>query len=494
MASRRDNDSSPAEASGGAPRDPAAESVDALLIGALYDELSPSEQRELTAHLARNSADGDALAQLTTTRDVSRSVAERGQFFAPVEPPSSLSALLMQEAARRRAPAKSPGLFAWLAETFRSVGRHPAMASAAAFAVVGVVVGGLYMRGQGAPVEQTAAVAPPAVTATAMNVPAAGAAGPMAAATPAAPPAVDQGEAQAAPAPQVPRSSANLEKAVTAQANEASGYTARLADTPTLGQGSHLPSESNSAFEVGDDGKARPGDGVVATVTQVNGLRSQATMQSGGGNAVATTDSKQRSGPGFDNGGSRDLDEAEIDSRRAKKAKGSTGDSIEVTTPEPDLKNIDGNAPAGAPSPNQHFAAAPVQAESGKDRATAPPPPPPAPPSQVAKPSPSPPPKTPKEAQSEDTGAASKLHNKLIALNTSGICGNANRVERDIADRYPRYYADAVESDSRLSPCRAEVARRRAEESPAAASKAAKAAPAKPTKPAAAADEPAVKK
>ena len=451
MASSRDND---------APRDPAAEAVDALLIGALYDELSPGEQRDLSAHLARASADGgaDALEQLTTTRTLTRVVAERSQFFAPVDPPSSLSAMLMQEAARRRAPAKSSGLLAWLGNALRSVGRHPAMASAAAFAVVGVVVGGLYLRGQGVPVEQTAMSV--AVATATVNVPASSAAAPsaghsategisMAPTVPATtPPAAPSAASQ---------NQQNLRKLAIKATNEANGFTAQLDDTPVLGKGEHVARASNSAFDVGDDSKAsqRPADGVVAIGSvAANGVQA------------------------YDKNDNDDRDQAETRRSAPAKAKKTVGDSIEVTTAQPDLKTADGDGPAGAgagASVTGQFAQAPVQSETSKDRASAAPAPQAA---QTAKPT---------AKQGEDTAAASALHDKLIALNTSGNCDNASRVERSIADRYPRYYANAVESDSRVSPCRAEVARKRAEET---TSKAAHAAPAKP----AAADAAHVKK
>jgi hypothetical protein len=106
--------------------------IDALLIGALYGELTPSQESELTAHLASHPADKAALEGLTLTRDQVRS----SRILAvQVEPPQSVSALLIQEAARRapKAPSEGEG---WFARFVRSFVQHPAMAAAAMLVLV----------------------------------------------------------------------------------------------------------------------------------------------------------------------------------------------------------------------------------------------------------------------------------------------------------------------------------------------------------------------
>jgi anti-sigma factor RsiW len=72
--------------------------IDALLISALYGELTPAEEARLTAHLESHPADRTALADLTHTR---AAVRESRIFSVQFEPPQSVSALLLQEAARR---------------------------------------------------------------------------------------------------------------------------------------------------------------------------------------------------------------------------------------------------------------------------------------------------------------------------------------------------------------------------------------------------------
>ncbi len=149
--------------------------LDALLIGALYGELSPAETAELDAHLLAHPADAGVLAQLRQTHATVRS----GGFAQTlVEPPQAVSALLLQEAARK-APKKSlanhheekPG---WFARFVRSFALHPAMAAAASLVLVAGIGGVLYMRGQGAvqntaPALQQASEPPPAATGEADN-------------------------------------------------------------------------------------------------------------------------------------------------------------------------------------------------------------------------------------------------------------------------------------------------------------------------------------
>ena len=106
--------------------------IDALLISALYGELTPAEETRLAAHLESHPADRTALADLTRARDAVR---ESRLLQVQVEPPQAISALLLQEAARR-APAKHDAEGGWLARFFRSFMAHPAMAAAAMLVVV----------------------------------------------------------------------------------------------------------------------------------------------------------------------------------------------------------------------------------------------------------------------------------------------------------------------------------------------------------------------
>lgn len=154
--------------------------IDALLIGALYGELTPADEARLAAHLESHPADRTALADLTRTR---ATVRESRVFAVQFDPPQAVSALLLQEAARRlpkreREGDRESGWFYRLARAFMV---HPGLATAAMAVVVVGVVGALYVRRGSLPMAETA---PPPL---AISTPS-GAAGPQS--TPAPPPPV----------------------------------------------------------------------------------------------------------------------------------------------------------------------------------------------------------------------------------------------------------------------------------------------------------------
>jgi anti-sigma factor RsiW len=118
--------------------------IDALLVGALYGELTPAEEARLAAHLESHPADRNALEDLKTAR---QAVRESQIFELQHEPPQAISAMLLQEAHRRapkpaREREEKEGWFARLARSFLM---HPAMAAAAMLVLVLGVAGTLYM-------------------------------------------------------------------------------------------------------------------------------------------------------------------------------------------------------------------------------------------------------------------------------------------------------------------------------------------------------------
>ncbi|MEJ7603432.1 MAG: hypothetical protein WKG01_36435 [Kofleriaceae bacterium] len=119
--------------------------IDALLIGALYGELTPADEARLQTHFESHPGDRSALNAMTDTR---QAVRESRILQVQLEPPQSVSALLLQEAARR-APRKvehkelSEG---WFARFMRSFVAHPAMAAAAMLVLVVGVAGTMYLR------------------------------------------------------------------------------------------------------------------------------------------------------------------------------------------------------------------------------------------------------------------------------------------------------------------------------------------------------------
>lgn len=132
--------------------------IDALLIGALYGELTPADEARLAAHLESHPADRTALADLSRIRDAVRS---SRVLSVQVEPPQSVTARLIQEAARRMPRVeREPG---WLYRVTRMLLAHPAIAVAAMFVIVLGVAGTMRMR-RG---DQFAEPAAPAATLTA---------------------------------------------------------------------------------------------------------------------------------------------------------------------------------------------------------------------------------------------------------------------------------------------------------------------------------------
>ena len=127
--------------------------IDALLIGALYGELTPADEARLTAHLESHPADRTALDDLTRTR---AAVRDSRILAFQFEPPAAVSALLLQEASRR-APRVQDREESWFQRFVRSFAAHPAMAAAATIVLVLGVAGTLYLRG----VRQFAETAPP---------------------------------------------------------------------------------------------------------------------------------------------------------------------------------------------------------------------------------------------------------------------------------------------------------------------------------------------
>jgi hypothetical protein len=130
--------------------------IDALLIGALYGELTPADEARLAAHLESHPADKTALDDLKSARE---QVKASRIFEMQTEPPQAISAVLLQEAARRApkqaAAASADGRESWFQRFVRSFAAHPAMAAAAMLVLVVGVAGTLYMKNGRVGVEKT---------------------------------------------------------------------------------------------------------------------------------------------------------------------------------------------------------------------------------------------------------------------------------------------------------------------------------------------------
>jgi hypothetical protein len=141
--------------------------IDALLVDAAYGTLDADGRARLDAYLISHPQERAALDAMTATR---ARVREARAAAPDAEPSGGISALLLQEAARR-APARKPeragsassgsgSLWSWLQSAMRPLVAHPALASAAALVLVGGTAGALYLRaGSSSFYEQTAAPA-----------------------------------------------------------------------------------------------------------------------------------------------------------------------------------------------------------------------------------------------------------------------------------------------------------------------------------------------
>jgi hypothetical protein len=120
--------------------------IDALLVGALYGELTPADEARLAMHLESHPGDRTALADLKVARSAVR---ESRIFEVQLDPPQAVSALLLQEAARRapklvvRDDSKAES---WFQRFVRSFIAHPAMAAAATLVLVVGVAGTIYLK------------------------------------------------------------------------------------------------------------------------------------------------------------------------------------------------------------------------------------------------------------------------------------------------------------------------------------------------------------
>jgi hypothetical protein len=120
--------------------------IDALLISALYGELTPADEARLTAHLESHPGDKSALADLTRTR---ATVRESRFLTVQLEPPQAVSAMLLQEATRNRkvaVVAVEPPKESWFQRFVRSFAAHPAMAAAAMLVIVVGFAGAMWLR------------------------------------------------------------------------------------------------------------------------------------------------------------------------------------------------------------------------------------------------------------------------------------------------------------------------------------------------------------
>ena len=400
--------------------------IDALLIGSLYGELSSTEEARLAAHLESHPADRTALADLSHARDVVR---QSRILQVQFDPPQQISALLMQEAARR-APKSRDGE-SWFQRFMRSFIAHPAMAAAAMLVLIIGVAGTVYMRQGDHYAKQTADDVSRQET--------------------------NQAPAAAAPATTEAESSKNgFGVAQGADKDTSEGRAADRTGVAATG------SAASDNFKVTMDESAGKKQDVVIDGERANNerLRNQPTVaekkkapkdvafleqqklaKEAKEDSVASADPKPKASP------------------PAKTAAKPTR-PLEVSTPSTAPKDFDsattvtgrlddakrGETKREAPTGSTTVAgtgAGGASAPRTPQPGNAPPPPPPAPPTEK-----------PADKPVDPLIAwAKQEHAKVTAAVRAGNCQNAANIAVQISNRAPAYYASNVETDRTLKQC-----------------------------------------
>ncbi len=137
--------------------------IDALMVGALYGELDAAERTRLEAHLSSHPEDRAAMQGLEDARAAVR----RGMTEMPsADPPQAVSAILLQEAARRRGavtatePAEREGIWERFVAWFRPLSQRPALGAALMLILVAGTATALWVRGKGKDSNQTVSSQP----------------------------------------------------------------------------------------------------------------------------------------------------------------------------------------------------------------------------------------------------------------------------------------------------------------------------------------------
>src|SRR5688572_24912829 len=117
--------------------------IDELMMDWLYQELDTSSSQAVEAHVGGCARCTAEIGSLRRTREVFREMPSE-------EPPASLSAILLHEAARR-APAvatrrEEVGFWERVRAWFQPLVAHPAAAAMATLVLVAGVAGVLYVR------------------------------------------------------------------------------------------------------------------------------------------------------------------------------------------------------------------------------------------------------------------------------------------------------------------------------------------------------------
>lgn len=432
--------------------------IDALLISALYGELTPADESRLAAHLDSHPADRSALDGLTRAREV---VHQSRILAVQFEPPQAVSALLMQEASRR-APKKPVEGEGWFARFVRSFVQHPAMAAAAMLVVV-VGAATIVSRTSGdhfaeTPAVETAQRAEPASDTIALNRPAEPAAP---AATPAAAPgaiAPDTGQNQAGTDQfKVALADERLDTGLDRDAKEGAARAGAKADlAKNKGEAQALPETDPS---VGFYDGAKSGKAVAKPTPAATGgieVRQRESMPKDFEDEVTTeakpterAKNEKVATSASDDNWARPADDGE-------RTRDMPGDGVGRAS--------GGGGAAAAPQ------APPAPVTKAPEPKTAPrkvaPPPPPAPAKIATDATSAETQKKDKDKVANDPNAAwaRDQHAALVTAVRANNCGRAANIALAIENRAPAYYAQNVASDRSVKECLAYINRERDKE------------------------------
>jgi hypothetical protein len=394
--------------------------IDALLVGALYGELSSSDEAILTAHLESHPVDRTALDDLKTVR--AKWKASR-IFELQLEPPQAVSALLLQEAARRAPKIEQRSQDqkeSWFKRFVTSFVAHPAMAAAATLVLVVGVAGTLYLKGDRPVAEQTVA----------------------------------QDESiTRLPTPTTPPPPVESMNGVVAAGSAAAAYKTD-------------PASKNDEVDVKlaetDEGQDRAKGGKAPSADP---LKQEAKKDTEKNQKAATHAAAPSRDLAFGNNlheerpatqPAKPADVVATDSRRQYVEVGRNDHAPkELERPNDDASGATGGALADGDTPRQTGPGTGAAATVNKPRGAAPPPPPPAPvvaaaPSSTPQ---APAAKTPAPAPNPELAWAKTEHAHVTQLVKDGKCQEAAPFAIAIKNRAPEYYATNVATDRALKPC-----------------------------------------
>lgn len=461
--------------------------LDALLIGALYGELSPAETLTLDAHLLANPADAGLLAQL---RQVHAVVRLGGLTQSFVEPPQAVSALLLQEASRK-APKKSlvnnhnerPN---WFIRFVRSMALHPGLAAAASLALVAGIGGVLFTRGQGA-VQDTAPARSAVVQADSTSAGSAAASAPtLGGASPGSAPATAELARNGADGT-VALDQANQGKGRDGEAannelkqaeDDARGgkletITANIEDPAAAATGADKGSRDGrqNTRQPGSEGKALP-DAVAQAGGQSIAPKPKKALPKDYV-TVSTSERQPIDGDEFRAettnaiSGGRKLDAEIADRKEVNVGPAAPTDGVAPSTDKVAKKESSGGTKSVAKptsnavnKPADSWAAPPVTKDSIKTPVKAPV----QAPAEATVQAPAPPPNASTIATAELAWVRGE-HDKLKKLVSAGKCTEAAKVGAAMAARVPEYYQQYVATDRQVQACAAYIRERRALES-----------------------------